>query len=324
MLSIVINYLTLLLSLLGVLVFCNLLNVSVLNNYIMKKVYFLVFAIVSVMGLIAISGCDKKETYTVTFDANGGTGTMVSQTFTEGEQQPLTKNAFAREGYTFAGWNTIQAGTGTSYRDEEAITVVSDMTLYAQWTENAASGGDPSAPLGGHAYVDLGLPSGTLWATCNVGADTPEGNGNYYAWGETATKEVYDNANYTYSDSPATLPASADAAAAIWGNGWRMPTKDEFVELFSNCTNEWTAQNGVVGRLFTATNGNSLFLPASGARLDDILDGIGEYGYYWSSSLDSDHTEAAWALTSITDDCGASSVERYFGMSVRPVCKLVK
>lgn len=287
----------------------------------MKKVSFLVFAIVSLMGLMAISGCDKKETYTVTFDANGGVGTMVAQVFTEGEQQPLTKNAFTQEGYTFAGWNTVQGGTGTSYSDGQTIEVTSDMTLYAQWTANTNPGGDPAA---GHAYVDLALPSGTLWATCNVGANTPEGYGNYYAWGEIATKEVYDAGSYAYSDSPATLPASADIATVSWGDGWRMPTKDEMVELFDNCVNIWTSQNGVVGRLFTATNGNTLFLPASGARVDDTLDGIGEYGYYWTTSLNSEYPEAAWALTSITEDCGVSSVERFFGMTIRPVRRLAK
>ena len=112
-----------------------------------------------------------------------------------------------------------------------------------------------------HEYVDLGLPSGLLWATCNVGADTPEAYGGYFAWGET------------------------DAATANWGNGWRMPTKEEFQELCNNTTMTWTQQNGVNGRLFSATNGNSLFLPAAGHRWDDELGDAGDWGYYWSSSF---------------------------------------
>ena len=82
---------------------------------------------------MAISGCKKTETYTVTFNANGGTGTMEAQTFTEGEAQALTRNAFTYEGYTFTGWNTVQGGSGASYTDGQTITATADMTLYAQW-----------------------------------------------------------------------------------------------------------------------------------------------------------------------------------------------
>ena len=99
----------------------------------MKKNLFLLFAIVSVVGMMAISGCKKTETYTVTFNANCGTGTMEAQTFTEGEAQALTRNAFTYEGYTFTGWNTVQGGSGASYTDGQTITATADMTLYAQW-----------------------------------------------------------------------------------------------------------------------------------------------------------------------------------------------
>ena len=158
-----------------------------------------------------------------------------------------------------------------------------------------------------HEYVDLGLPSGTLWATCNVGATTPEGYGDYFAWGETQPKATYywsnykycngdldqltkycDNSDYGYNgftDNLTILQSSDDAATANWGNGWCMPTEAQWWEMFWNTTNTWTTQNGVNGMLFTATNGNSLFLPAAGYRWDGELDYVGSCGRYWSSSL---------------------------------------
>ena len=155
-----------------------------------------------------------------------------------------------------------------------------------------------------HAYVDLGLPSGTLWATCNVGANSPEGYGDYFAWGETTPKSVYSWDTYQYgdgstftkytgSDGLTTLLPEDDAATANLGSGWRMPTKEEFEELYNNTTVTWTQLNGVNGRLFTASNGNSLFLPAAGGRYESSLYDAGSHGLYWSSSL---HAYYAWYL----------------------------
>ena len=151
-------------------------------------------------------------------------------------------------------------------------------TVYSQPTGYSAN----------YGYVDLGLPSGTLWAYTNIGANVPEDYGNYYAWGETAAKETYDWTTYQYcngsettltkycfdesygldgyTDSLTTLEATDDAASVNWGGNWRMPTQDEMQELLDNCTQVWTTQNGVNGRLFTGPNGNSIFLPAAGGR----------------------------------------------------------
>lgn len=160
-----------------------------------------------------------------------------------------------------------------------------------------------------HAYVDLGLPSGTLWATCNVGANAPEEYGDYFAWGETTPKDVYNPSTYLYYkcsnktktiikyytsayssykgviDNLATLQPMDDAATANWGDDWRMPTIEEWKELFDNTPHTWTQQNGVNGRLFTASNGNTLFLPAAGCREDSKLIKAGGYGYYWACSI---------------------------------------
>ena len=172
-----------------------------------------------------------------------------------------------------------------------------------------------------HEYVDLGLPSGLLWATCNVGADNPEDYGDYFAWGETQPKYTYTVANYTYSDNPAILPSDHDAATANWGDGWRMPTKAEFEELYNNTTVTWTQQNGVNGRLFTADNGNSLFLPAAGYRKDSSLYNAGSYGYYWSSSLIG-NPFYAWNFYFYSDNYDVIYGYRYRGFTVRPVCSL--
>ena len=148
-------------------------------------------------------------------------------------------------------------------------------------TEAGGSGGD-------HGYVDLGLPSGLLWATCNVGAETAEEYGDYFAWGETQPKDYYYWSTYQYcngssstltkycnnssngyngyTDNLTTLLPEDDAATANWGSDWRMPTNEEWQELYNNTTVTWTTRNGVDGRLFTASNGNSLFLPAAGFR----------------------------------------------------------
>ena len=193
-----------------------------------------------------------------------------------------------------------------------------------------------------HEYVDLGLPSGTLWATCNIGASTPEGYGDYFAWGETQPKTEYGWSTYQYcngsettltkycsnsdygnngfTDNLTTLLPEDDAATATWGEDWRMPTKAEWQELYNNTTCTWTTQNGVAGRLFTATNGNSIFLPAAGFRYVSSAYEAGNNGYYWSSTLDTGMPYNAWyfAFSSGSYDMGYF-YGRSFGRSVRAV-----
>lgn len=168
----------------------------------------------------------------------------------------------------------------------------------------------------GHEYVDMGLPSGTLWATCNIGAETPEEYGYYYAWGETETKDTYtwdnyafgtesaltkycNNADYGldgYVDNRLTLEAEDDAAVVIWGGNWKMPTYEIFKELYDNCERELTTQNDVSGCLFTSkTNGNTLFLP-------NDVDVLSVYGMYWTSSLITDNPNGAWCFSISTEE----------------------
>jgi len=158
-----------------------------------------------------------------------------------------------------------------------------------------------------HEYVDLGLPSGTLWATCNIGANSPEGYGDYFAWGETEPKDYYDWSTYKwcngsnntltkycdrsafgyngFRDNKTELDPEDDAAYVNWGPSWRIPSLEQIKELSNNCTSVWTTQNGVIGTLVTGPNGNTLFLPAAGDRWDGSLYYAGVEGTYWSRTF---------------------------------------
>lgn len=216
---------------------------------------------------------------------------------------------------------------GTAYGEEVSFTTKEESNTPNNGTEN------------GYAYVDLGLS--VKWATCNVGASQPEEYGDYFAWGETEPKEVYDWSTYKWCngspkthtkyctdsyfgtvDNKTTLEMSDDAAHANWGGSWRMPTKAERDELLEQCTWTWTTQNGVNGYKVTSKkNGNSIFLPAAGFRTySSSLQSAGSRGCYWSSMINSLNS-LAYVLdfnSDIVSSGGDSG--RSFGNSVRPVC----
>ena len=172
----------------------------------------------------------------------------------------------------------------------------------------------------GHEYVDLGLS--VKWATCNVGATTPEGYGDYFAWGETSTKSSYTSDNSkTYGKSMGDIKGNSnyDAATANWGGAWRMPTKAEMQELRDRCNWKWTTQNGVKGYKVTGPNGNNIFLPAAGCRLGSSLYDAGSIGYYWSSAPNESNSYGAYNLSFGSDIHGMSYYGRYYGQSLRPV-----
>ncbi len=195
-------------------------------------------------------------------------------------------------------------------------------------------------PYNGHEYVDLGLS--VKWATCNVGATSPEEYGDYFAWGETTPKTTYDWSTYKYCngtwntmtkycidseygtvDNKTVLELTDDAAHVNWGGSWRMPTKAEQDELrnTNNCTWTWTKQNGVNGYKVTSKkNGNSIFLPAAGYRYDSDLNRSGSYGSYWSSSLDASGSSYAYYLYFNSSGVDWNYSYRCVGHSVRPVC----
>ena len=184
----------------------------------------------------------------------------------------------------------------------------------------------------GVVAVDLGLPSGTKWANMNVGAEKPEDYGDYFAWGETKPKAVYDWSTYIHCDGSGSTchdlgddisgDSRYDAARANWGGQWRMPTYDEIRELYDNTTSKWTIVNGINGRKFTSkTNGNSIFLPAAGFRYDASLSYRSTSGNYWSASVFPALSNAARYLEASSDYAGWYFSYRIYGLSVRPVLR---
>ncbi len=197
-----------------------------------------------------------------------------------------------------------------------------------------------------HEYVDLGLPSGTLWATCNVGATKPTEYGDLFAWGEVSSKKTFTSENYKFYkikddekgeitkynteskfgtiDNKTELETQDDAASVNWGDFCRMPTLEEMEELVSCCNWEWTDDyegSGVAGQIGKSKkNGNTIFLPAAGYGYDDgrVIEGRG--GGYWSGSLASSLPNYAYGLNFSSGDIYGGSLGRYYGYSVRAVC----
>ena len=195
-----------------------------------------------------------------------------------------------------------------------------------------------------HTYVDLGLPSGTLWATMNIGANSPADYGYYFAWGETASKSAYKWANYQWCnggdgrdltkyctksnygyngfvDNKTELDPEDDAATVNWGSEWRMPTKEQLDELRSQCTRQWISSNGVNGYLLTSkNNGASLFLPAAGYISDRSPIDAGTQGYYWSRTVYTIDPCLAFILYFVeSQGVGYGYSNRYSGLTIRAV-----
>ena len=207
------------------------------------------------------------------------------------------------------------------------------MTFMVSCTKDPNNGGNGGNNGGGsnnHAYVDLGLPSGTLWATCNVGADTPEGYGDYFAWGETTPKPSYTEENYKFYiydpvdsvykitkycrraeygyngfvDNLIILEAIDDAATANWGEGWHIPSEVQWNELLQYTTRQVSYQNNVRGLTLTGINNNSIFLP---------LPNDGNVKFYWTSTLSGNYSAVDFESPALDGE------GREYGLLVRPV-----
>ena len=195
-------------------------------------------------------------------------------------------------------------------------------------------------PCTSNEYVDLGLPSGLKWAKCNVGAATETDYGDYFVWGSvtpnTADECTWEHTPFNDGDSyynadafklmkntvcpNGILAKEYDAATQIMGGGWRMPTKDELKELLDNTMNEWTQVDGVNGRKFTGSNGNSIFIPAADFRSGSSFYGREDYnGDIWSSSLFTSRPKNAWYLNFFSDDFYVDYADRNYGLMVRGV-----
>lgn len=218
----------------------------------------------------------------------------------------------------------------------KAVVTVKDLSSGEIAKINVTVSGDivayTSCPDAHHPHlIDLGLPSGTKWACCNVGAEKPEDYGGYFAWGETAEKTRYYWDTYTHCDGSSSTchdigkdiaGTQYDAATVNWGSPWVMPNLEQMEELKNSSTSEWTTENGVNGRRFTGPNGASIFLPASGRRWNDALSNAGSYGIYWSSTLYESNTDDAYELYFGSGGVYTiHDVDRSRGQSVRPVRK---
>ena len=232
----------------------------------------------------------EQVIFTVTFDTDGGTGTIEAQTIEKGKTatEPTTKPS--KEDYVFMGWYNGE----TEY--DFTTTVRADITLKAAWLE---------------VFVDLGLPSGLLWTTCNIGANRPEECGDYYAWGKSKT-----------------------VATEKLGSDYRMPTIDEWQELLKDAYtyNEWTydyAGNNVAGRIVYkkkesvsdsyTLNDTHIFLPAAGSRDGSSVDGIGFVGNYWSSTPHPEFSDEALYLYFDSRFSRKTYESRSSGLTVRAV-----
>ena len=249
--------------------------------------------------------------------------------------------AGAEDGYMFMPYQgevLILDAKGKPMMAVKVVYISDDYVVVRTGNGNEVEVYQACTVVNGHEAVDLGLS--VKWATMNIGASSPEDYGDSFAWGETTPKSTYGwetykwcNGSYTTMtkycisssygtvDNKTVLDLADDAANANWGGSWRMPTKAEQDELDSNCTWEWTTQNGVNGYKVTSkTNGNSIFLPAAGCRYDSSLYGAGSSGHYWSSSLYADNPLGAWYLRFNSGNFYMSSGDRCYGRSVRAVC----
>ncbi len=300
---------------------------------------------------VTISGATNAITATlVVEDLIGATATLSKETYlipSDTIYLTITPNYEEWEGtHSIEDSDDYDRDWVSSY-DIDYVPNVRTYRIYGFWddftvtiTEGKYINTHISASTGsenGHGYVDLGLPSGTLWATCNVGANSPEEYGDYFAWGEVKPKTEYNYSNYNknletkYSeDGLTTLEATDDAATQNWGGDWRMPTKEEFDELKNkdNCT--WGSSKKLKGIIVTSKkNGNSIFLPAAGIRVSSSLYGAGTNGNYWSSSLGTAYPYdlfffvSSWTSNGSGSGGGSSSrpsLGSAEGHSVRAVC----
>ena len=264
--------------------------------------------------------------FTITYDANGGEGIMKKDTFYYGCSKSIKGCNYTKEGYHCKKWNTKADGTGISYSIGRSIIIDKNITLYAQWYVN-------SGLENNYEWIDLGLS--VKWATCNVGATRPEFEGERFAWGETQSKQTYALSTYKFYkdykytkyctdssggvvDNKTTLELEDDAAYINMGGNWRMPTEEEWRELFEQCScTEIDFNNKKCLEITSNKNGNTIVIP----RVTQI-GANGYYGdyHYWVNSLYDAVSSAKYLHKRNDTDPFYYGLPRYCGLYVRPVC----
>lgn len=223
-----------------------------------------------------------------------------------------------------------QASGGQIRRPSERSTQRSSQdTLLRSTKSSVVKISEPNGYVNGHGYVDLGLSSGIKWATCNVGASSPEEFGNYYAWGETATKAEYNNLNTrVYEKGLEDISANPeyDAACVNWCSPWRVPTKENFNELINSCKWRKVKYNNIVGCIVIGPNGKSIFFPFGSMFIDrGLSDADRNSGNYWTStSYNDEYFASAWFVYIKSEGptmfWGNYMYRRGLGLNIRPVC----
>ena len=272
----------------------------------MKRIY----SIMALIAMVMVSCVPEAEKATVetrkVTDVTSNSARVVCNVSDDGGAEVSSRGVCwdTSESPTIETASSMGAGSGIGNYECEVDGLESNTTYYVRAyatnsvgtsygeeisfnTLNGNEDSDHSGEIAGHSFVDLGLPSGLKWATCNVGAENPEDYGDYFAWGETSPKAEYTFENsITYGEQMSDISGNAqyDAATANWGGSWRMPTKEEMQELVDHCEWEWTQVNGVYGSKVIGPNGSCIFLPAAGRRYGTSLSLDGSNGYCWSST----------------------------------------
>ena len=293
--------------------------------------------------VLVVSSCDERiigfDMFTVSVRSDGNGSVAIYGTYDKSldlwNGSELTVIATTAANYDFLGWFVGDSEEPVSTEATYRFTVNESVALVAKFERREPINAN------GYDYVDLGLPSGLMWAAYNVGATKPEEYGGYYAWGETEEKSNYNLNTYKWGsyytitkycisskhgtvDNKTVLDPEDDVVHVNWGGDWRMPTKEEMQELVDYCTWEWTSLNGVNGyRVRSRNNSNSIFLPAGASKYGNEVDGCGEWGDYWTSSL---YNEESWSgsgyfLSFNSAKHSLSACDRIRGLLVRPVCK---
>lgn len=209
---------------------------------------------------------------------------------------------------------TVQAQSINGDMNGDGVLTVDDITLLVDAVLRASS------EAGSNDYVDLGLTSGTLWATCNLGATNPTDYGNYYAWGEIKTKKTFTIANYVAPSLEAAdeLPVSADAAYLASAGNWRIPSSKQMDELIRECSWTWTKEGPTKGYKVEGPNKKSIFLPAAGQHEYSAMD-QGITGYYWTRTISPNDEDSAPSLSIHSNGHKLSQKYNHIGLSIRPV-----
>lgn len=310
----------------------------------MKRLY-LALAIASFFGLFGCTPENNQEVVATAITLN-----IHELTLEEGGNEVLTVS-FTPENVTNKALTWVSSNKSIAEVTDGIVVGVS-----VGWTEIVVKNGDlmdkctvmviaPDPAKRVIVAVDLGLS--VKWGSVNLGASAPEEYGEYYAWGETETKDEYSWSTYKWAngdnndkvtkycptnntdywdgegrpDNKTVLDTEDDVAHVILGGSWRMPTDAEWTELRTECKWTWTTEHGVHGRRVTGPNGNSIFLPAAGCRHYSDLGSAGSDGEYWSSPLDTGDPRCAFLMRFTSSKLGGSSFFRSDGRSVRPVCE---